>query len=210
MIQDIDPAAAAKREVPPIAAEFYTEEVPDTEASVGAGHIVYKSVDKVRWWRRGQNLNIQDVPVARLIKGYERGLKNGVEEPIWAVLRSHYDAWKKGQEAPLNGTPLKMWPAISPAQAKTLHGIGIRTVEELMELGDSDAERTGIFGIRNLRARAKAWKAAAQDTGRIAEENIALKEAMEAMKERLADLERGNAELHAAVQQKGAVARKAG
>lgn len=190
---DIDPNAAAKREIPAIWAEFYTEEVPDEEATKTAGHVIYKSVDKARWGRRGQNLNVLEEPIRRMMKN----------PPVWDVLRPHYEAWKKNQEAPLTGTPLKMWPAIAAAQARTLQGVGIRTVEELMELTDGDADRIG-FGYKNLRNRARAWKAAAQDVGRVAEENESLKVAMAQMQERLADLERGNAELHAAIQAKGA------
>lgn len=205
MIQDLDPDEAAKRDIPNIASEFYTEEVQDETASVAAGHVVYKSIDKVRWWRRGQNLQINETPVGRFLERAARGLATRQVIPEWEVLRPRYEAWKKGQEAPLDGTPLKMWPAINAAQAKTLQGVGIRTVEELMLLTDSDADRIAIFGIRNLKARAKAWKTAAQDTGKIAEENVALKEKQSQLEARLADLERGNAELHAAVQRSGAV-----
>src|SRR4051812_29413973 len=42
---------------------------------------------------------------------------------------TQYERWKKGEEMPLNGTPIKGWPVISPAQMKNLIALNILTVE---------------------------------------------------------------------------------
>lgn len=191
---DLDPNAH-KRDVPAIFATFYTEEVEDEAETVKAGHVVYKTIDKVEWGRKGQNRVVLNDKIARIRKNAD----------IWAVMEPAYLAWKKGQEAPLTGTPLKMWPAIKPAQIRTLQNVGIRTVEELELLSDTDADRIGMMEARHLRARARAWKAAANDIGKFAERLAAIEAADSQKDARIAELERANAELHGALQRTGTV-----
>jgi hypothetical protein len=51
---------------------------------------------------------------------------------------------------------------------------GILTVEDLAGLPDSDLPAIGIGGL-SLRDKARAWLSAAEDKGKLAEENAALK-----------------------------------
>ena len=190
---DPDPNAH-KRDVPHIFARFYTEEVEDEAASREAGHAVYRMVDKVEWGRKGQNLVVLNEKISRVQRN----------PAIWSVMEPAYLAWKKGQEAPLDGTSLKMWPAITPAQIRTLQNFGIRTVEELMTISDGDCDKIGN-GVRHLRTRARLWKEAANDIGKVAERLAAIEADRKADLDRIAELERANSELHAALQKTGAV-----
>ncbi len=192
-IIDLDPSAH-KRDVPAIWAKFYTEEVEDAEASKAAGHAVYRSIDKVEWGRKGQNLVVLNETVKRVMRN----------PAIWQVMEPAYLAWKKGQEAPIDGTSLKMWPAITPAQVRTLQNFGIRTVEEVMALSDGDCDKIG-GGIRHLRTRARLWKEAANDIGKVAERLAAIEADRKADLDRIAELERANAELHQALLKTGTV-----
>ena len=199
---DIDPNAH-KREMPNIYAHFFTEEVEDEAATQEAGHVVYKSVDKVRWGQRGQNLQERVDRVDRLKKR---------EPHIYMVMERAYEAWKKNQEPPVEGTPLKMWPAIKAAQIKTFINLGIRSVEELAGLTNDQCDRLGM-GTKHMRNRARLWIEAAQDKGKLAERTAVLERKLEELAERNAELERGNAELHKALQATGTVQtpqRKAG
>lgn len=190
---DLDPNAH-KRDIPSIWAKFYTEEVEDEKATQAAGHVVYKTIDKVEWGRKGQNLVVLNEKVSRVQKN----------PAIWAVMEPAYLAWKKGQEAPLEGTSLKMWPAITPAQIRTLQNFGIRTVEEVMLLSDGDCDKIGN-GVRHLRTRARLWKEAANDIGKVAERLAAIEADRKADLDRIADLERANAELRGALEASGKV-----
>ena len=75
-----------------------------------------------------------------------------------------YERWKNGQEMPLNGTPIKTWSAISPAQIKNLIAIGILTVEDLANVNGEGLTRIGMGG-QNLKKMATNWLETAADHG---------------------------------------------
>lgn len=77
-------------------------------------------------------------------------------------IESGYKAWKEGQELPLEGTPIKLWPVVSPSQRDKLLSMHIRTVEELAESSDTAMEAFGMGGI-TLRQRARDYLAAKKE-----------------------------------------------
>jgi hypothetical protein len=81
--------------------------------------------------------------------------------------------FREGQEIPIEGTPIKTWPVLTPAQAETVLGIHVRTVEELANLADDGVRRLGMGGM-DLKNKAKAWLAAAGDKGKLAHEMAAI------------------------------------
>lgn len=85
-----------------------------------------------------------------------------------------YNAWKNGQEAPLNGTSVRNWSAISPAQIKTLVSIGMLTIEDVANCNDEGLKRIGMGGV-DIRNKAIAWLKGGQDQGAVALENAELK-----------------------------------
>jgi len=92
-----------------------------------------------------------------------------------------YTRWKQGQELPVQGTPIKTWPVISPAQVTSLLAIHVRTVEDLASLNDEGLRRLGMGAI-DLKQKAQAWLAQAQDKGPLTMEVAALKKENEALK----------------------------
>lgn len=87
------------------------------------------------------------------------------------IPRAHYDyykaqykAWKDGQEMPLNGTPIKGWPMISPAQQQVLISCRILTVEDLAGINDDGIRQIGM-GAVDMKGRAIAFLAQATDKG---------------------------------------------
>jgi hypothetical protein len=62
-----------------------------------------------------------------------------------------YAAFKKGQGELISGTPLALWPVMTPSHIKELEYNGVRTVEQLAGLSDSV---TGIAGIQKLKQQA--------------------------------------------------------
>ncbi len=85
-----------------------------------------------------------------------------------------FEKWKKGEEIPLNGTAIKSWGVLSPAQQKMLVEINIRTVEDLALVNDEGCRRIGIGG-GELRDKAKAWLSQLADKGPLTQENSSLK-----------------------------------
>lgn len=96
-----------------------------------------------------------------------------------------YQAWKEGAEPPVNGSDLRTWPPISPAQLKQFNSRNIRSVEELAELPD-DALTSFGPGTRVLRDKAREWLKSSSDIGKIVSEIAQLKEALSKSEEALA------------------------
>jgi len=55
----------------------------------------------------------------------------------WEVVEPAYNAWKRGEEVPENGTPLAAWPGVNQDQTKFLKAKGILSVEQVAEMSDS-------------------------------------------------------------------------
>lgn len=105
--------------------------------------------------------------------------------PQWAqYFRSQYEQWKKGEEIPENGTPIKGWAAISPAEQQMILQANIRTVEDLAEVTEQGMQNIGM-GARNLKEKAVAWLKSAEDHGKIAQEVAAMKAENEDLKQLL-------------------------
>lgn len=114
----------------------------------------------------------------------------GTYPPEWAEhFAKQYEAWKKGQELPREGTPVMTWQAASAEQRARLRALGIPTVEDLAAVPDGALGQIGLDG-RNLRDLAKGWINEAKDKGVNA--RLVADQAT-----RIEDLEKQNQELRA-------------
>lgn len=75
----------------------------------------------------------------------------------WAAIEPAYEAWKAGHELPIDGTPLGLWPGVTSAAADVLKQYGIRTVEEVRDLGDNQLEKIRLPNMREMRKMAKVF-----------------------------------------------------
>ncbi|OGT54245.1 MAG: hypothetical protein A3E01_00210 [Gammaproteobacteria bacterium RIFCSPHIGHO2_12_FULL_63_22] len=90
--------------------------------------------------------------------------------------REAYRRWQNGQEMPLNGTPIKGWGVISPAQQEMLIRMNCLTVEDLAGTNDEGLRRIGMGGI-DLRSKAQAWLQSVKDHGPLTLEVTELRKA---------------------------------
>ena len=88
--------------------------------------------------------------------------------------RKMYEAWKAGQEMPLEGTPIKDWGVLSPTQREILLRANVLTVEDLAAINDEGMRRFGM-GAGELKSKASAWLRTIKDKGSVVQENAALK-----------------------------------
>lgn len=66
-----------------------------------------------------------------------------------------YEAFKKGHEAPVRGTPTDKLPFLTLSQVQELKAFGIKTAEDLLTVSDSDAQK--FMGINALKQKAKDY-----------------------------------------------------
>lgn len=109
----------------------------------------------------------------------------------WSIIGPAYEAWSEGSGIPETGTPLSAWSGLSVEQAKYMVSIGVRTVEDVRDMGESTIEKIRFPNARRLPELAKSWLEGEQ----VAEKDakiLDMQAKMEAMEEMLA--ERLNAE----------------
>ncbi|HXF89592.1 MAG TPA: hypothetical protein VNK48_14650 [Xanthobacteraceae bacterium] len=85
----------------------------------------------------------------------------------WLTIKPLYEAWKTGQEAPVDGVPLAAWPGVSSEQVELLRGMGFRTVEEIAEASDGLTARIPLPNAREIQANARRFLAA-RDQAKVA------------------------------------------
>jgi hypothetical protein len=176
------------REDRPAYIRFEIVPIEDKAASLATGHYVAKDIEyalitppyskdvfkiKVPQWK----LNMQqDVSNGRLPEQWMHGYLKA------------YEMWKKGQEMPLNGTAIKGWGVISPAQQETLIRMSILTVEDLAAVNDEGLRRIGM-GAGDLKNKAKGWLSQLQDKGPLTQEIASVRNENAILKGAVASLE---------------------
>jgi hypothetical protein len=142
--------------------EFFVDTEKDGLASAQAGRDIFRSIDRVR-------IVIPGAVASIVVKNVD-----DTHRERWPEA---YAAFKRGQEAPLQGMPLEEWPILNKAMIAELHHLQIRTVEELAGLSDIAVQHVGMGG-QMLRERARAWFDDAQNealTNKLLGENDALR-----------------------------------
>lgn len=155
--------------------EFFIEAAPDNAATEQEGRPMFRDVEKVRVHIAGDQKTVHTAKVTDL------------HRQRW---KAQYEAFKAGQEAPINGTPLSEWPLLSVSRIKELQAQGIRTVEDLAELRDSALHSLGMGG-RELQKQAQVFLDSAKDTAqatRLAKELSQRDDEIALLKSQLAEM----------------------
>lgn len=95
----------------------------------------------------------------------------------------HYEAFKSGEAAIGEGTPISELPFLTEARRAELRALHIHTAEALAQLEGPNLSRLGMFG-RELKEQAKAYIDRAKETAlesRLSAENAALRAQLDAL-----------------------------
>lgn len=170
--------ANLKKEVDVLPLRIWRDHVP--VGSTGQ----YKEVDYVEYAKKGSTLSTTVETIERVKKH---------NPAVWHVVQPVYEAWQKGQEAPIAGTPLDQWPAVTRGQADALKLMHIRSVEDVATMNEQAMENFGL-GARMLRDKAIAFITAKEGQAKLADalverdQKIASQDAM--IKELRADIDK--------------------
>lgn len=140
MLKDMDFRASDADRVPAIIPMEFFKEVEQKDGQ-------FVEVEYVSWIKRGNPGHGLTEKIARIQKH---------DPAMWEVIGPAYDAWKKGESEPLNGTSLAAWPGVSKKMVAHLKMNGFRTVEDLANSTDGDMQRIGI-GSMGLRDKARTF-----------------------------------------------------
>ena len=140
--------------------EFWTDYTPGANGP--------EPHDWVRWVKKGvTNGATTEDKVSRVQKH---------DPAIWAVLQPYYEAWKRGQDAPVTGIPLDAAPFATREMCKVLAGVHIRSVEDLANAEDAALSKLNIPGVRALREKARAYLDAQANVAGVAAELAQLRD----------------------------------
>lgn len=111
-----------------------------------------------------------------------------VTDGVRAKYRDYYEHWKRTQTMAPIGTPLEMWPEMTPAMVHQLKASNIFTVEQLAAIADANLGNIP-FG-KTIRNKAQAWldvKEKSDAVSAAATQAQAMQDAMRMMEERNAE-----------------------
>lgn len=106
----------------------------------------------------------------------------------WNQIEPAYEAFKNNREIPINGTPLAAWSGVTPEQADVLRTSGIRTVEEVRDMTEGQADKVRLPNMRDMRKQAKLFLENT-DTAKAAEREAAKDATIAELVERQAAME---------------------
>lgn len=160
----------------PAYVRFEKRVIEDRDASIKAGHFVGKDVVYALITPPGsKDVIVREVESKKDSTGRitETGWLDSLDQAVTEGripdqyaenYRRAYEKYKKGEEIPLNGTPIKGWPPLSPAQQTNLIAMNVFTVEDLAALNEEGKSRMGM-GIVELQRKAQHWLAESQSIG---------------------------------------------
>ncbi len=150
--------------------------VEDIAASAREGRYVARDVDYALV-TPAYSRDVFKAKVSSWLPDLKRQAQEGKIPQEWVVqYEAAYAAFQKGQTLPLDGTPIKGWGMISPAQQEILTRMMVLTVEDLSTINDEGMRSIGM-GAMALRDKARAWLSQLKDKGPLAQEVASLKSA---------------------------------
>lgn len=194
---------AESRKDRPAYLRFYREAVENKAASAEAGRAVMVDRDFVSVTPPYGKDNVA-YAIDEWIPRLKDMVKRGKIPAQWQDLYlRQYEAWKNGQELPVNGTPIKGWGVISPATQENIIHCNIRTVEDLAAVNEDGMRRLGM-GAMDLRNKAKAWLAQLNDKGPLTQQMSAVQNENDILKGSVASLQRQIDEMQKLLATRGA------
>lgn len=161
------------REERPPYVRFETRSVQNKKESIRLGRFIADDVDYVLITPPNSR-DLVHHKVDYWFSLCQQNIQNKRIQPAWVDnWRKMYEMWKQGQEIPENGTSVKNWPAITPAQCKNMISAGVRTIEDMAACNDESLKRLGM-GATELRNKARAYLKSAVDHGPVVEQNAKL------------------------------------
>jgi hypothetical protein len=130
-----------------ILVRFFMHPHPDAEASAAEGRPIFKEREYIQIMVPGDKNNIPTRPVWEADK---------------ARFPQAYAAFKNGTTEKIVGTPLTAVGWLSKAQIEELAYFHVRSLEQLADIADSNAQK--FMGINAMRQRARDFIAAAKES----------------------------------------------
>jgi hypothetical protein len=157
-----------------VTAAFFIEPVINPKKSAEAGRPIADNEERVRLFLAGDQYTQPVHPV-------DQAIRDRFPEA--------YRVFKEKGEMHIEGTPIRQWAALTPANIAEFEAIKIFSVEGLAQIPDSSLQR--VMGLREWREKARAYLAVSKDSAaavKYAEENVRLNDEIGELKRQMAEL----------------------
>lgn len=157
--------------------QFFYEEIPDAKKTAEMGRPIFKSVEMCEIRIPGDKDNVTVERVSRM------------QPDPRLRFPGQYARHKAGEAVQIEGTLLRQWGLITPAEAKSYEAIDVYTVEQLAGMSDATCQKHR--GVLADRQKAKDWLDKAKGLEPVAQarsENERLRAENEALREAVAEL----------------------
>ena len=172
----------------PAQIEFARRAIEDTVASKREGRYMTYDVDYVTVFiPYSRDTNV--FTVEQWLLNLEQYTREGRIPQDWLPnYKRLYEAWKNGQELPPNGTPIKGWGVLSPAQQESLIHYRVLTVEDAAGMNEDIMRKLGM-GAVEIKNKAKTWLSQLAERGPATMQIAELQRENELLKGSIASLE---------------------
>lgn len=153
---------------------FFLEPIKNPKRTAEEGRPIFEDQERVRIFVAG-DLGTQ------VVHPVDTGIRERFPEA--------YRAFKEKREMHIEGTPIRQWALLTPANIAEFEAIKIFSVEALAQVADSSLQR--VMGLREWREKAKTWLAVNKDSAaavKYAEENVRLNDEIGELKRQMAEL----------------------
>jgi len=174
--------------VSPPYVRFGYEEVEDREASIEKGYYVGKQVPFAYLTPSGSKDVIPRNAVEWLTQIKESARNDAFPREWVREYELAFEEWKKTDETPEFGTPIKTWPVLSPQERAAVLHANIRTVEDLAAASEQGIGAIGMSG-RTIKQRAIDWLESASGSGKVTAQLETLRVENEMLKATVAGLQ---------------------
>lgn len=171
--------------------EFKRVAVHDKKRTEELGRRVTKDVDMAFVMQPGSKDQVERVAsdwLAMLKNKVINGSADAYPQKWVDGFHAKYKAWQEGLDAPLNGTSVKEWPVLSPAQAENLISLHILTIEDVAAMTEQAMSAYGMGG-REFKQKANDW---VRNKDHSSQENEILRKQLAELTDRLSKLEKGS------------------
>lgn len=152
---------------------FINKGVEDRDATIAAGHPVFKDVAHVVITPQGSRDSVEKVVVEWLASTDVQVQEERVPAEWAEKFRAAFEHWKRGEEIPVDGSALVNWPVITAGELQACKAVHILTVEDLAVANDQALRSLGMSGL-TLKQRAVKYLSASNDLGKLVAQNEAL------------------------------------
>lgn len=177
-----------------VPSRFWTEYEPDPAEP---GKMI--AVDWVEWVKVGDRSGAATQErISRLAPRRDKRTGKEVVAIEWAALGPKYEAWKRNEEIPVNGTPIEAWPGSTSHLVDALKRINVRSVEDFANAPRESFKGLPFPDLPGKQKAAKAFLEAAGDRAKIAAELETRDKTIESQGREIEELRKSITELAAA------------